>query len=117
MTRTRNLSLAAVLLLLGLIELVNGLVRADLIGLAAGDLASLLVGWGPFVAIPGAIDWLLHGTAVLKASGLGHEGGYRSIDFYTDQQSVHITLGAPHNPVFGKQAPPAEQDLDAPDPR
>lgn len=71
MTRTRNLSLAAVLLLLGLIELVNGLVRADLIGLAAGDLASLLVGWGPFVAIPGAIDWLLHGAAVLKSSGIG----------------------------------------------
>ncbi len=38
----------------------------------------------------------------VKASGLGHEGGYRSIDFYTDQQSVHITLGAPHNPTFGK---------------
>lgn len=47
----------------------------------------------------------------VKASGLGHEGGYRSIDFYTDQQSVHITLGAPHNPAFGKQ------DLDDPDPR
>ncbi len=31
----------------------------------------------------------------VKASGLGHEGGYRSIDFYTDQQSVHITLGGP----------------------
>ena len=29
----------------------------------------------------------------VKASGLGHEGGYRSIDFYTDQQAVHITLG------------------------
>lgn len=38
----------------------------------------------------------------VKASGLGHEGGYRSIDFYTDQQSVHITLGEPHNPTFGK---------------
>lgn len=38
----------------------------------------------------------------VKASGLGHEGGYRSIDFYTDQQSVHITLGAVHNPSFGK---------------
>src|SRR6478609_8569878 len=47
----------------------------------------------------------------VKASGLGHEGGYRSIDFYTDQQAVHITLGAPHNPAFGKQ------DLDDPDPR
>ncbi|ONI82970.1 5-carboxymethyl-2-hydroxymuconate semialdehyde dehydrogenase [Actinosynnema sp. ALI-1.44] len=40
----------------------------------------------------------------VKASGLGHEGGYRSIDFYTDQQAVHITLGAPRNPTFGKGA-------------
>lgn len=40
----------------------------------------------------------------VKASGLGHEGGYRSIDFYTNQQAVHITLGAPHNPTFGKDA-------------
>jgi 5-carboxymethyl-2-hydroxymuconic-semialdehyde dehydrogenase len=38
----------------------------------------------------------------VKASGLGHEGGYRSIDFYTDQQAVHITLGELHNPTFGK---------------
>ncbi len=42
----------------------------------------------------------------VKASGLGHEGGYRSIDFYTDQQAVHINLGEVHNPVFGKQAQP-----------
>lgn len=40
----------------------------------------------------------------VKASGLGHEGGYRSIDFYTDQQAVHITLGPTHNPTFGKGA-------------
>src|SRR4029079_11452698 len=39
----------------------------------------------------------------VKASGLGHEGGYRSIDFYTHQQAVHITLGKAHNPTFGKQ--------------
>ncbi|WP_308467995.1 5-carboxymethyl-2-hydroxymuconate semialdehyde dehydrogenase [Rathayibacter soli] len=37
----------------------------------------------------------------VKASGLGHEGGYRSIDFYTDQQSVHITLGDVHTARFG----------------
>jgi len=37
----------------------------------------------------------------VKASGLGHEGGYRSIDFYTDQQAVHITLGDVHTPRFG----------------
>ncbi|MDK1361931.1 5-carboxymethyl-2-hydroxymuconate semialdehyde dehydrogenase [Arthrobacter sp. zg-Y1219] len=37
----------------------------------------------------------------VKASGLGHEGGYRSIDFYTDQQAVHISLGKVHTPKFG----------------
>ncbi len=37
----------------------------------------------------------------VKASGLGHEGGYRSIDFYTDQQAVHISLGPVHTPKFG----------------
>ncbi len=37
----------------------------------------------------------------VKASGLGHEGGYRSIDFYTDQQAVHISLGSVHTPRFG----------------
>lgn len=38
----------------------------------------------------------------VKASGLGHEGGYRSIDFYTDQQSIHINLDKVPNPTFGK---------------
>ncbi|MBX3098520.1 MAG: 5-carboxymethyl-2-hydroxymuconate semialdehyde dehydrogenase [Salinibacterium sp.] len=37
----------------------------------------------------------------VKASGLGHEGGYRSIDFYTDQQAVHITVGPVHTARFG----------------
>ena len=37
----------------------------------------------------------------VKASGLGHEGGYKSIDFYTDQQAVHITLGDVHTARFG----------------
>ncbi|WP_167132271.1 5-carboxymethyl-2-hydroxymuconate semialdehyde dehydrogenase [Paramicrobacterium chengjingii] len=37
----------------------------------------------------------------VKASGLGHEGGYRSIDFYTDQQAVHISLGEVHTARFG----------------
>jgi 5-carboxymethyl-2-hydroxymuconic-semialdehyde dehydrogenase len=40
----------------------------------------------------------------VKASGLGHEGGYRSIDFYTEQQAVHITLGDVHTPRFGASA-------------
>ena len=56
----------------------------------------------------------------VKASGLGHEGGYRSIDFYTHQQAVHITLGEVHNPTFGKAgkaaaaqaAPPADEEAD-----
>jgi 5-carboxymethyl-2-hydroxymuconic-semialdehyde dehydrogenase len=37
----------------------------------------------------------------VKASGLGHEGGYRSIDFYTDQQAVHITVGDVLTTRFG----------------
>ncbi len=37
----------------------------------------------------------------VKASGLGHEGGYRSLDFYIDQQAIHISLGAVHTPRFG----------------
>lgn len=37
----------------------------------------------------------------VKASGLGHEGGFRSLDFYTEQQAVHITLGPVATPKFG----------------
>lgn len=37
----------------------------------------------------------------VKASGLGHEGGYRSLDFYTEQQAVHISLSPAHTPKFG----------------
>ena len=51
----------------------------------------------------------------VKASGLGHEGGYRSIDFYTDQQAVHITLGTVHTPKFGAWKPAPERP-EAPDP-
>jgi 5-carboxymethyl-2-hydroxymuconic-semialdehyde dehydrogenase len=36
-----------------------------------------------------------------KASGLGREGGHRSIDFYTEEQAVHVTLGEVHTPRFG----------------
>lgn len=42
----------------------------------------------------------------VKASGLGHEGGYRSLDFYSDQQAVHITLGSAHTPRFGAGGQP-----------
>ncbi len=37
----------------------------------------------------------------IKASGLGQEGGYRSLDFYSDQQAVHVTLGDVHTARFG----------------
>lgn len=37
----------------------------------------------------------------VKASGLGHEGGYRSLDFYSDQQAIHIRLGDVHTTRFG----------------
>jgi 5-carboxymethyl-2-hydroxymuconic-semialdehyde dehydrogenase len=41
----------------------------------------------------------------VKASGLGHEGGYRSLDFYSDQQAVHISLGPVHTARFGAHDP------------
>lgn len=37
----------------------------------------------------------------VKGSGLGHEGGYRSLDFYSVQQSIHVTLGDVHTTRFG----------------
>lgn len=37
----------------------------------------------------------------VKGSGLGHEGGYRSLDFYTIQQTIHLTLGDVHTTRFG----------------
>jgi len=41
----------------------------------------------------------------VKASGLGHEGGYRSLDFYTEQQAMHISLSPAHTPKFGSTNP------------
>ncbi|PID98065.1 MAG: 5-carboxymethyl-2-hydroxymuconate semialdehyde dehydrogenase [Actinobacteria bacterium] len=46
----------------------------------------------------------------VKGSGLGQEGGYRSLDFYSIQQSVHITLGDVHTTRFGATGY-AENDL------
>jgi 5-carboxymethyl-2-hydroxymuconic-semialdehyde dehydrogenase len=37
----------------------------------------------------------------VKASGLGHEGGHHSIDFYTDQRVIHVAVGDPGTPRFG----------------
>jgi len=41
----------------------------------------------------------------IKASGLGHEGGHHSIDFYTDQRVIHVAVGDPGTPRFGVPAP------------
>jgi 5-carboxymethyl-2-hydroxymuconic-semialdehyde dehydrogenase len=40
----------------------------------------------------------------IKASGLGHEGGHHSIDFYTDQRVIHVAVGDPGTPRFGAPA-------------
>lgn len=37
----------------------------------------------------------------VKASGVGQEGGEHSIDFYTDQQIVHLALEDARTPRFG----------------
>ena len=37
----------------------------------------------------------------VKASGLGQEGGHRSLDFYTEQQAVHVALGDVPTARFG----------------
>lgn len=37
----------------------------------------------------------------IKASGLGQEGGFRSLDFYSEQKAVHITVGEVHTARFG----------------
>jgi len=37
----------------------------------------------------------------IKASGLGHEGGTHSIDFYTHQRVVHVAVGDLAPPRFG----------------
>jgi len=37
----------------------------------------------------------------IKASGVGHEGGHHSIDFYTDQRVIHVAVGDPGTPRFG----------------
>ena len=37
----------------------------------------------------------------VKASGLGREGGYRSVDFYTTAQNIQVTLNEAHSPRFG----------------
>ena len=45
----------------------------------------------------------------VKASGLGQEGGYRSLDFYTHQQAIHVSLGPVHTARFGAVEKGSEQ--------
>ncbi len=37
----------------------------------------------------------------IKASGVGQEGGQHSIDFYTDQRTIHVNVGDIHIPRWG----------------
>lgn len=37
----------------------------------------------------------------IKNSGVGHEGGRRSIEFYTNEHIIHVALGDVHTPRFG----------------
>lgn len=37
----------------------------------------------------------------VKGSGLGQEGGYRSLEFYSNQQAIHLTMGDVHTTRFG----------------
>jgi len=37
----------------------------------------------------------------VKDSGVGHEGGHRSIGFYTTEQIVHVALDEVHTPWYG----------------
>lgn len=37
----------------------------------------------------------------VRSSGLGREGGFRSIDFYTEPRVVHVAVGDTHVPRFG----------------
>jgi lipoprotein-releasing system permease protein len=69
MSRSRPLALASVLLLVGLVELVVGLVRAQLLEFALGDLLSVLVGWGTPVELLGALGGALRPPAFRAQPG------------------------------------------------
>lgn len=85
MSRSRLLALASVLLLVGLAELVVGLVRAELLVPSIGDLLSVLVGWGTvleglgalvFFAKPPPLRLLGDGTLHLWVGGLAWAAGW-----------------------------------------
>ncbi len=88
MTRTQTLALATILLLLGLVELMVGLVRGELIALAAGDFSLLAVGWGTFIEVIGGL-----GTVLSHDELVSNLKSYGSPEALAMGQ-VHLMLGA-----------------------
>ena len=89
MKRPQTLALASIFLLLGFVELVVGLVRAELIQLAAGDLALFVVGWGtPFELIGGLGTVLNHGELVSNLKSYGAPEALPNLG------QVHLIIGA-----------------------
>ncbi len=88
MTRKSTLALATILLLLGLIELVVGLMRGELIQLAAGDLSLLAVGWGTVVEVFGGIGTVLsHADLVQNLKSYGSPEALK-------MGELHLIIGA-----------------------
>ncbi|MFO0594246.1 MAG: ABC transporter permease [Myxococcaceae bacterium] len=87
MTRTRTLFPATVALLAGLSELVVGLARAELLPIAGGELAAVLVGWGtflePVIALIGTLTGSVRETATMFGAPAALADGM-----------VHLEVGA-----------------------
>jgi len=85
--RTRLLALAAVLALLGLAELVVGLVRMDVLPMALGDLGALAVGFGPLVDLLAAVGTVVaYPVVTASLAGSVTSAGVGS-------GLVHVTVG------------------------
>ncbi len=41
--------------------------------------------------------------AGMEESGMGREGGHDSFDFYTEQKTVHVPLGAASHSTHGRR--------------
>lgn len=63
---------AAALLTVGLVEILVWLVEADLLGFVLGDLAGVLVGWGSFLGLAGAVAGAAGSSAMVDALRLTH---------------------------------------------
>lgn len=87
MKRTRLLALGTVLTLLGFVELVVGLVRMEVLQLAGGDLGALLVGFGPFVDLLGALGSVLAFPVVTESLAASMPAGAIAAG------QVHLVLG------------------------